>query len=132
MRIVIETIPHSEQRYPTLGDWQFDEAFEELTISVSQTFCRASNNLIAVHELIEALLCEQRGITQVEVDAFDTKWLPHDGLFEPGDDPDAPYHREHLFADTIERLMAQQMLFNWRRHESICNRTESSEDQQAG
>ena len=26
LRIVIDTIPHSRQRYPTVGDWQIDKA----------------------------------------------------------------------------------------------------------
>src|SRR5882762_2975119 len=55
MRIVIEIIPHKDQRYPSVGDWQFDEQ-GNLSIRVSHSQHKYDACLI-MHELAEALLC---------------------------------------------------------------------------
>ena len=62
--------------------------------------------LIALHELVEVMLCRQRGITQQAVDDFD---MAFKGDGEPGDEPDAPYRREHQFANKIENMVAHEM-----------------------
>jgi hypothetical protein len=114
MRIVIQTIPHKAQRYPTAGDWQFREAGRELLISVSETGNHRSNLLVALHELIEALLCDDAMIDQADVDAFD---MTHLDLDEPGAHPDAPYHDQHNLAEGIERIMAGALGISWCEHE---------------
>ena len=47
--------------------------------------------LVALHELVEALLCKEAGVSQERVDALDeayeAKRLPDDKDSEPGDDP---------------------------------------------
>ena len=37
---------------------------------------------------------------------------------EPGDAPDAPYRREHLFATNIERLLAAELGVDWAVYEA--------------
>jgi hypothetical protein len=32
---------------------------------------------------------------------------------EPGDDPRAPYHKQHVFAENIERLLAAELGVDW-------------------
>jgi hypothetical protein len=32
---------------------------------------------------------------------------------EPGDDPRAPYYKEHFFATNIERMIAHEMGIDW-------------------
>jgi hypothetical protein len=120
MKIIIETIPHSAQRYSTVGDWQWNDEGDELKIKVSEIHHYNINSLllIGVHEMIEALLCARQGLTSDDVDVFDLEWTPHSGLIEPGDDPRAPYHREHVFASNIERLIAFYLGFNWQKYEA--------------
>jgi len=119
MKIIIETIEHKDQRYDTCGDWQWNDEMDVLTIKVSQTnlYDHETILLIGVHELIEALLCRRSFTAEAEVDRFDLNWHPHNGLTEPGDDPDAPYHSEHLFASNIERLIAARLGINWQQYE---------------
>ena len=38
-------------------------------------------------------------------------------LDEPGDDPRAPYHREHEFAGCVERLLAHELGIDWNDYE---------------
>lgn len=119
MKVTIETISHAEQRYPTVGDWLFD-AKGDLTIKVSQLSDWRLEMLVAIHELAEVLICKHRGITQEEVDKFDAAFessRPDGDRCEPGDDPGAPYVREHCVATGIERVMAAELDVNWKQYE---------------
>lgn len=119
MKITIETIAHSAQRYPTVGDWFFDEA-GNLHITVSQLSDWKREALVAVHELVEVLICKQEGITQEMVDAFDIKYeenrKPED-LDEPGDNPAAPYAGPHCIATGVERILAAALDVSWKKYE---------------
>jgi hypothetical protein len=113
MRIIIETIPHKAQRYETVGDWRKDQA-GNLCITVSELNDWRLEALVAVHELIEALLCRADGVTEDEVDHFDFNF---NGEAEPGDDPDAPYYEQHQRASGYERLLAADLQVNWAEYE---------------
>ncbi len=126
MNIQIKTIPHKDQAYPTCGDWRFNEN-EDLNIFVSDMKNWKYEALVAVHELIEVILCKDRGITTEEVDEFDKmfekeredgKWL--DGE-EPGNDPRAPYKREHEFATLIEQQLAAKLNVDWPHYDKTVN-----------
>ena len=115
----IEVIDHKAQRYPTVGDWiEFPNG--ELVVRVSDTGNWKYDLLVGIHELVEAALCRARGVEQAEVDAFDMSFekhrTPEDG--EPGDDPRAPYQREHRFAENIERLVAHELGVNWQDYDN--------------
>lgn len=112
MRIVIRTLPHSQQRYDTCGDW-FNEA-GTLCVMVSQLGNQREELLVAIHELVEAVLCIQKGISVEAVDSWD---LEFNGQGEPGDHPAAPYHRQHQIATIIERLLAMEMGVDWKTYE---------------
>jgi len=116
MKIQISVIPHKLQRYDTLGDWWFS-ADGHLFIAVSEMPDRRQSMLIAIHELVEALLCDQRGIPERTVSDFDMAHLDCD---DPGFLADAPYRREHTFADAIERLMAGEIGVDWLEYEQAC------------
>lgn len=103
IRILISTIPHQEQRYDTVGDWQFNKATGQLTIWVSDLNNWRYETLISIHELVEAFLCSHKGITQEVVDKFD---LAYKGDGEPGDEPNCPYHGPHQIAMGVERILA--------------------------
>jgi hypothetical protein len=121
MRIVIETIPHATHRYPTIGDWWRDPD-GTLQIRVSEMDDDRSELLVAVHELVEAILCESRGITEEAVTAFDEAHCGDDDPYvdDPGNSPAAPYHHQHVFAESIERLLAQVLKIEWEDHEAAC------------
>src|ERR1700761_1579070 len=130
MKIVIETIPHAAHRYPTVGDWWRDPdgtlriRVSRFSAHIPAPLGNPDNEyfafLIALHELIEVTLCERRGITQEAVDAFDMATTAHDSPWadDPGNCPEAPYHKEHVFAECIERLMARELGVNWQLYEA--------------
>lgn len=105
MKIIIETIPHKDQRYPTVGDWQF--LGDELLIRVSEMGDWKKEALVGIHELVEALLCKSRGITQEEVDKFDMAYKGAD--MDPGNDPYAPYNEQHFIASTFEESLQEDL-----------------------
>lgn len=117
MKIIIETIEHKDQRYNTCGDWYWDED-GAMHVKVSRLPFHESTSilLVGVHELVEALLCCRKGISQQQVDEFDLHFTSL-GVAEPGDHPDCPYRREHFMATTIERILAQHMNIDWEQYE---------------
>lgn len=109
MKVVIETIPGDRQRYETAGDyWRDPDGVIQIRVSEMNNERYAA--LIAIHELIEFLLCDQRGIAEPDIMAFD---IAHEGDHEPGEHPDAPYRKEHAFAECIERLIAHEFGIDW-------------------
>jgi hypothetical protein len=44
--------------------------------------------------------------------AYEAKRKPGDDS-ELGDDPRAPYHKQHVFAEKIERLLATELGVDW-------------------
>ncbi len=120
MNIKLVTIPHEEQRYPTVGDWVVNG--DNLYISVSKMDDPRYELLVAVHELVEVLLCKERGIPQELVDKFDMEYEASrsewDTTSEPGDAASAPYRKEHFFATSIERLLAAELGVDWKKYEA--------------
>lgn len=124
MNIDIKTIPHNTQRYETVGDWYFNPDNNRLTIRVSCMRNKLYEFLVARHELDEAMLCVQRGINEKEVTLFDIQFEKNrkfGNTDEPGDDPAAPYRKEHFTATSFERLMAAELGVDWRKYEEAVN-----------
>lgn len=119
LNVNIQVIEHSEQRYETAGDWFFSPS-GDLNIRVSRL--KDSGNgeymeqLVALHEYIEALLCKCRGISGEIVTDFDTLNL---NCKEPGNLPEAPYYHEHQFATFVEYKMAEQLKINWEKYDEV-------------
>lgn len=121
LNIEIKTIPGSHHRYDTLGDYWEDEK-GKIHIRVTNLKSEDSEFLVALHELVEMYITKKRGISEPLIQAFDIefekeraagKW---DEYAEPGDDPRAPYKTEHCLAEIIERLVAQQLGVEWKKH----------------
>lgn len=122
-RVLLEivTIPHSEQRYPTCGDWQFNSE-GTLHVTVSDTGDDRHAFLVGLHEAIEAMLCREHGVPSAVVDQFDLDFGQPAGEDEPGNSSEAPYRKEHRFAENIERLVAQELGVDWFEYEKVLDR----------
>ena len=115
MRITIEVIRHEDQRYDTPGDWLWPNE-HNLLIRVSDMGDWRKEAAVAVHELVEAILCKNDGVAEGAVDAFD---MSPEGKMcvEPGDSLLAPYHRQHCFATAVERMLVAALGMPWAEHE---------------
>ncbi len=114
--IVIREVPHGQQDYPTAGNWTADPVTGAWTITVSNMGDWRYSLLVAVHELVEMALCTQRGIPEAAVTQFDLDFeaaRPDGNTDEPGHDPKAPYHYEHLIAEGLERQLAIHLDVDW-------------------
>lgn len=123
MKINIETIPHDLQRYPTVGDYWTDEN-GVLQIRVSDIGNDVFNGLVAVHELVEFLLCKWRGVSEEDITKFDIEYEANreeGNVDEPGFDPKSPYHREHGIATAVELLMCAHIDQSWNEYEKAVN-----------
>ena len=84
-------------------------------IEVTDSKNRKYNKLLLIHELIECMLTEERGIAEHEIDKFDREFEKTNVLgLEPGDSSDAPYQREHQFAEKIEKLLCEEFGIDWK------------------
>lgn len=111
-RIVsIKTVEHARQRYPTCGDWQFLNG--GIYVKVSALPDWRYELLVGIHEVVEAALCKHRGISEEAVTAFDVACESDD----PGAQAEAPYHKEHMFAERVERLIAEELGVDWHAYE---------------
>jgi hypothetical protein len=116
--IRIRSIPHESHRLEagdTVGDW-YEDVAKVIHIEVSEMSDTRYELLVAIHELIEKVLCDDAAIDEKEVDKFDSNWKEHDGIDEAGNDPDAPYHYQHKMADVVERLVALGLNVDWNKY----------------
>lgn len=115
LNIEIKTIPHKEQRYNTVGDYIGSVNTE--TINISDLRNWKYEILIAIHELVETVLCKDRGISNKSINKFDEVYnedkRSEKNLTEPGLSNKAPYHKEHMFATQIEKKMAEELGVDW-------------------
>jgi hypothetical protein len=122
LNIRIETIPHEKQQYETVGNWFWD--VDTLVIHVSNMKNWKYELLVAIHEITETALCRDRNISEDSVTDFDLEFearRQEGNTDEPGDDPNSPYRKEHLFATNIERLLAAELKVEWDKYEKTIN-----------
>lgn len=122
-KIIIEVIPHEKQLYETVGNFYFDVE-GNLRVYVSDLGDNRFSLLVAVHELIEVLQTEHEGIMEPDIAKFDIdfeKKRQKGNLDEPGDDPAAPYKKQHCIATAVERLMCAMLDCDWKSYEGACN-----------
>lgn len=114
MDISIRVIPESGQRPEVSGaDWFFD-AKGDLQVRVSPMSDWRYEVVLAIHEAIEAIACKHHGVTVAQVDEFDQKFYEnHSDDIDAGDEPDAPYRREHNAATAAERILAGELGVVW-------------------
>jgi Ni,Fe-hydrogenase III component G len=117
LKIAIQTIPHGQQYYDTVGDW-FDGPDGWQMIRVSELGNPDMEFLIALHEFLENYLARKREITPKMVDEFDINFK---GEGEPGDDPKCPYFPDHQAATKFEREMADYLGVDWDEYEKAIN-----------
>jgi len=126
MRIVIETIPLSDMRYPTLGDYWYDD-LGILQIRIAETGNEFYNKSIMIHELIEEALTKDKGLTEPEIMQFDLYYEKRreQGLVdedsEAGFDNNSPYLKEHTLAHSVEMQMFALAGKSWKDYETALN-----------
>ncbi len=126
MKILIETIPHSEQRYHTCGDYYFDTD-GTIHVKISHTEDKYDQAII-IHELFELFSILNKGIKVEDIDAFDIAFEKlreeHPLLIgdqEPGDMITAPYFEDHQKATEVEKVFATHNGIDWDIYNNVIN-----------
>lgn len=115
-------VPLLAQRYETAGDYFQDCSWPSAPwqFRISAMGNPDHEFLVFVHELVEWYLTQRRGVEEPVIVAFDQAFTSEGA--EPGDDPRAPYHREHVFAGKIERLLAEEIGIEWEEYDRAVSR----------
>lgn len=119
----IQVLPHHNQRYDTVGDYYRDE-YGELIVRVSDMGNDKLVWLVAIHELIEVLICEHDGVKEKDITKFDIafeKARKPGNTDEPGDDEKAPYRKQHLIATAVEKLLCAELGVSWKAYDDAVN-----------
>lgn len=126
MKISIHTIPHAKQRYDTVGDYYVKGGTLHVLISEMQDW--RYEFLAALHELAEFFFTKNDGVTEREITIFDINYEKdrsrgkYTSDQEPGNDPDAPYRKQHFVADIIERTAAMALGIDWGKYSAAVSR----------
>lgn len=125
MNYHIETIPHQNHRYETVGDYFLDDA-GVTQVRISDMRNEDYQFLVMIHELVEDHLCRKRGIDEETVikpfdETYEANRDPSDTTSEPGWALDCPYRNEHAFAEKIEREIALELGVDWRIYSDTVN-----------
>jgi hypothetical protein len=116
---IVKTVPQECQRYGTCGDWT------DHFICVTDENNPRAEKLVALHEIFEKFWCEEHGVKEEDVLAFDLAYEASRGCSdvapcgckhydEPGDDPHACYYIGHQLATVAEHMLASTYAnFNW-------------------
>jgi hypothetical protein len=108
LEVWIKSIPAKNQRYATCGDWY--ESIAGTQVRVSDLGDWKKEACVAVHELVEQLVCRADGVTADDVDEYDRAHS------ETGDEPDipgSPYRRAHWIAYLVEMQLAAALGLDW-------------------
>ena len=105
-----------KMRYPTVGDYY---KTKDGWIIVSADLGNPDYIfLVFLHEFIELYLTQRRRIFEPQIKKFD-EWFEREktkGNFKqimgPGRHPKAPYRREHIFAEKIEKMLIRELRVN--------------------
>jgi len=122
-QIIIDFIPAENQRLRgNVGDFFYDEN-GVLHIRVTDMGNTLYERLVAIHELCEVTMTEDKGITEEEIQAFDEMFFAegaddmHHETKEPGWDVRSPYYYEHGISENIERQIALHCGVIWEEYE---------------
>lgn len=115
----------ADTRNNQAGDWRFSGSYPGQHLHATSIPLKDPRHcfLIQFHEMIEAVLCRYRGITDEDVTDFDARFEAereqglHSPTAEDGDDARAPYRAEHFTATTMERMMAAELGVDWADYE---------------
>lgn len=104
-KITIKKVSKDKIRNKGVGD--YFKRKDGIEIRVANLNSKDDEAGIAIHELVESLLAEKRGIKFKDITKFDKKHENEDK--EPGEMPGAPYRKEHMFSNKIENMLLKEL-----------------------
>lgn len=126
IKTIIESVPLKLQRFITLGDYYFKKGVRYFRITKTKN--DLYDDIIFLHEFVEEITTRAKGIKEKEIMKHDL-WFEGEvkkGNFpddaEPGEHKNAPYRRQHLFAEKIERMVIKELNIDWKEYSDYLNK----------
>jgi hypothetical protein len=113
-KIKIEFISGKDFDNDNVGDYLVED--NELIIGVKKYKEKKWRYITLIHELIEALLVTDRGILIDSIGEYDEKFIEDKRKGQQGEQKDCPYHKEHMFATKIEKLLAKELNVDYEKY----------------
>ena len=110
-----KVIPSTWFDYNSAGNYAVD-LDGNIILFVAKMENELYEDLVKVHEIIEVILILKRGIKISDIDKFDMVdvfELDQKNSDDPGVSKLAPYHKEHMFATKIEKLLCKELELDW-------------------
>lgn len=126
MEIHVKTIPINDMRYPSCGDYWYDD-LGILQVRVAEMDNSFYETMVAIHEIVEELLTKHRGITEQQIMDFDLYYEKKremglvDEMSEPGFSNEAPYLKEHTLATSVEMMICAMAGESWMDYDQTVN-----------
>ena len=123
MNIDIQVIENSQHRPGISGaDWFYTKE-GDLKVRVSKMSDWRYEVCLALHEVVEAILCKYNGIAYTVVDEFDRPYEEaKDDVTNTGDITNCPYRKEHCLATAAERIVAAELDVPWKEYDDELSR----------
>ena len=110
-QIVCDVIKHKQQRYNTAGDYL--KIGKRWNLCVSRLEKPEYELAVLIHELYEFFTTDRDGIKEKDITKFDIE----SGHKDPGTLKGAPYHKQHMDATKIERLVIRLLGEDWEEYD---------------
>lgn len=112
--IRVQFVNQDQQKYATVGDYGEDE--QGIWFKITRFPGKPAYSVaILLHEIAEYYRCKQDGVALSDIDAFD---YGHPELDDPGLSPSAPYHKQHMESDVLERQFIINSGEDWAEYEA--------------
>ena len=122
--IHLKVVSQDEHREKfSLGDYWIDSN-GVLQVRASKLPDNRMSILLLIHELIEVLAAEHKGIPEPVTQAWDIAFEKRcpGSTAQAGDEDDCPIREQHLLAEGIERIMAVVFGVSWKQYGLECDK----------
>lgn len=113
--------PYNRMRYETVGDYLYHLDSDVFWFMIAEMGNTDYEALVFLHEFVEAYLCWKAQIPEEKIATFDREFEDSTKSGEPGDDPKAPYFKQHQIATKFERMLADELGVQWDEYDKAIN-----------
>jgi hypothetical protein len=116
-------VPHNLQRYDTAGDYIDTPMGWRVFLSKLPNWRMEA--CLFIHEFVEMVTTRHNGISWEEIDRFD---MDNPELDDPGACKKAPYHKEHMAAERIEKELCLLLGLKWEDYQKALDELTNCEE----
>lgn len=123
LHITMDAVFIKQHRYASIDDYK-DPTIIGDWINFHTTVADMGNTdyefLVFMHAIIEQYLCWKHGIKDKQITKFD---MDHPEFDDPGNEDEAPYHKEHMIANDIESMLSVALGVDWKKYSMAIDKT---------